>query len=403
MTSELTPDQKKLFEALRTWRNKEAQRQDVPPYMIFQNDVLRDITQKMPPSMESLLQINGLSQRKINQYGRQLLSLVQNPDKADESIIGSESLSQIYDAGPVATGFTEGDVIPVTVLNKQVLEIIKKVFRSQFRQKMVLVEGEIHNIREYSESRIFFDLGDEDGVLTCRYNGAWPAGLAEGQHAVCAGTVGVSQWLGTQWTLLLEVGQIKPGGTGLLTGRKEKVRERLEQCGYFDAYRHRPLPRQPQRIGVIGAKSENVLEDLQRKLTAYPQIQWEFYPVNLVKVNEIVDALRRADAGGKDILILAATKTADLDVFDEPELVEAIADTKTPLLTLIGTAASETLCDLAADVSCPSVDDIAHKIRELWRKEPVSPVTFLAWIILVMTIALLASIAFLMLKRAGFF
>jgi ATP-dependent DNA helicase RecQ len=64
------------FEALRSWRAAEAKAQRVPPYLIFTDQVLREIAAVQPRSLEELGQIKGVGSSKLFRYGTAVLSML---------------------------------------------------------------------------------------------------------------------------------------------------------------------------------------------------------------------------------------------------------------------------------------------------------------------------------------
>jgi ATP-dependent DNA helicase RecQ len=65
-----------LFEALRAWRAAEAKAQSVPPYVIFHDSVLRDITAVRPATFDDLGGIKGVGTSKLARYGADVLRTV---------------------------------------------------------------------------------------------------------------------------------------------------------------------------------------------------------------------------------------------------------------------------------------------------------------------------------------
>jgi len=65
-----------LFELLRQWRREEAQRKDVPPFVVFGDRTLREICQSFPQTKEQLITMNGMGSRKWEQYGEALLKII---------------------------------------------------------------------------------------------------------------------------------------------------------------------------------------------------------------------------------------------------------------------------------------------------------------------------------------
>jgi len=67
-----------LFEALRARRTKLATQQGVPPYVIFHDKTLLEIAEYMPQDMAQFSQINGVGDRKLEKYGEEFLTVVQD-------------------------------------------------------------------------------------------------------------------------------------------------------------------------------------------------------------------------------------------------------------------------------------------------------------------------------------
>jgi len=62
-----------LFEALRTLRLSLAQEQGVPPYVIFHDTTLTEMTRTRPTTEETLRYISGVGEQKLKHYGQQFL------------------------------------------------------------------------------------------------------------------------------------------------------------------------------------------------------------------------------------------------------------------------------------------------------------------------------------------
>lgn len=66
-----------LFEALRQWRKAQAGKQEMPPYLIFHDRVLRAIAASLPTDPEALRNISGVGPAKLEKYGHAVLAIVQ--------------------------------------------------------------------------------------------------------------------------------------------------------------------------------------------------------------------------------------------------------------------------------------------------------------------------------------
>ena len=65
-----------LFEQLRALRRTIAQRESVPPYVIFHDSTLREMAQHRPQNLAALGEISGVGVRKLASYGEEFLALL---------------------------------------------------------------------------------------------------------------------------------------------------------------------------------------------------------------------------------------------------------------------------------------------------------------------------------------
>ncbi|HEU4622270.1 MAG TPA: DNA helicase RecQ [Burkholderiaceae bacterium] len=65
-----------LFDALRSWRREIAQTQQVPPYVVFHDSVLKAIAALRPSTLTDLAAISGVGTAKLDRYGKDVLALV---------------------------------------------------------------------------------------------------------------------------------------------------------------------------------------------------------------------------------------------------------------------------------------------------------------------------------------
>ncbi len=65
-----------LFARLREWRKTVATERGVPAYVIFHDSTLQAIAQEKPTSLPGLSRIAGLGERKLAQYGDQILAVI---------------------------------------------------------------------------------------------------------------------------------------------------------------------------------------------------------------------------------------------------------------------------------------------------------------------------------------
>lgn len=70
-----------LFERLRLKRNQLAQAQNLPPYVVFSDQTLRELAQKQPQIRLEMLQIKGVGVNKLDKYGEDFLGILATSEK----------------------------------------------------------------------------------------------------------------------------------------------------------------------------------------------------------------------------------------------------------------------------------------------------------------------------------
>lgn len=65
-----------LFEVLRDWRRKTAQKKGLPAYVVFGDAALRDMARRRPSTPEAFLEVNGVGEKKRTQYGKDIIPLI---------------------------------------------------------------------------------------------------------------------------------------------------------------------------------------------------------------------------------------------------------------------------------------------------------------------------------------
>jgi ATP-dependent DNA helicase RecQ len=66
-----------LFELLRDLRKEISQEEKVPPYIIFSDSTLREMSEQFPLDQAAMLRIKGIGEAKFSRYGEPFLSVIQ--------------------------------------------------------------------------------------------------------------------------------------------------------------------------------------------------------------------------------------------------------------------------------------------------------------------------------------
>jgi len=69
-----------LASKLRTYSKEEASKRNIPPYGVFPKKVVNEVVIRRPRNVEELKGIPGLGDKKINEFGEDILEMVNNED-----------------------------------------------------------------------------------------------------------------------------------------------------------------------------------------------------------------------------------------------------------------------------------------------------------------------------------
>ncbi len=87
---------KELYENLRTWRNSEARRKDVPGYTILTNRQIQKIAETRPSTSDALGKATGLNDKALTEVGPAVLALVagKQAPETEPSQIAADSTAE---------------------------------------------------------------------------------------------------------------------------------------------------------------------------------------------------------------------------------------------------------------------------------------------------------------------
>ncbi|WP_372698541.1 exodeoxyribonuclease VII large subunit [Arthrobacter sp. JSM 101049] len=169
--------------------------------------------------------------------------------------------------------------------------------------------------------------------------------------------------------LSMVASDVRPVGLGDLLARLERLRHALADEGLFDPSRKRRLPLLPQRIGLITGRDSDAEKDVVRNSTLrWPAVEFTIRNTAVQGVNavpQVIAALRELDADpAVDLIVIARGGGAleDLLPFSAEELVRAVAQATTPVVSAIGHEADRPILDDVADLRASTPTDAAKRI-----------------------------------------
>lgn len=72
----IEPERQEMWEALRSCRRELAERQGVPPYVIFHDASLAEMTARCPRDLDAFAEIPGVGEKKLERYGSAFLQVI---------------------------------------------------------------------------------------------------------------------------------------------------------------------------------------------------------------------------------------------------------------------------------------------------------------------------------------
>ena len=264
-------------------------------------------------------------------------------------------------------------VLTVAELTAQV----KRLLEGQVGQ--IWVTGEISSLRAQSSGHIYFTLKDAASQLSCvlfsRVPGIARDLLRDGVKVVLQGDVTVYEARG-QYQMIVRAVELQ--GVGALQLAFEKLKLQLAAEGLFAQERKRPLPRFPQRIGIVtsptGAAIRDVLHVLQRRhagievLLAPCRVQGTGAAAEIAAAVRLLNewSLAQSEAARLDLILITrgGGSLEDLWAFNEEAVARALFESVLPVVSAVGHEIDFTISDFVADLRAATPSAAAEIITE---------------------------------------
>ena len=248
--------------------------------------------------------------------------------------------------------------------------------------KNIWVEGEITNHRPHPSGHLYFSLAEIKGRETYVIQAVmWKSYARElgfqpknGDRVRLYGSVEVYEPHGKYQFTARDIVPCGQGDKHLLVA---KWKEQLDREGIFDDEHKKPIPKFPEKVGVVTAAGGAARRDIENIISRRFPVEIILSPAAVQGDNahtEIAEAIRKID-GMVDVIIVGrgGGSFEDLFEFNHPEVVMAVYNCTTPIISAVGHQIDITLCDFAADISAPTpsaaaelaVPDIAELLKEL--------------------------------------
>ena len=220
----------------------------------------------------------------------------------------------------------------------------------------VYLTGQVSNFRK-RPSHQYFSLKDDKAVIQATmWAGVFkslPFEMEEGMKLNVVGRIQLYE-PGGSYSIIIE--KAEPDGIGALALQFEQLRRKLTEQGYFDAKHKQRLPQFVTNIGVVTSPSGAVIKDILTTVSRrFPGVNIILYPTKVQgdgSAQEVARNIARAnERDDLDLLIVGrgGGSIEDLWAFNEEVVVQAIFESRLPVISSVGHETDTTLADFVAD------------------------------------------------------
>ena len=251
---------------------------------------------------------------------------------------------------------------PTVYSVSQLNNYVKGVLDRDENLAHIFVIGEISNFKAHYSGHLYMTVKDE----TASIKAVMFAGNASklhfrpenGMKILAFGTVSLFPRDGS---FQLYINDMQPDGIGALNIAFEQLKKKLEEEGLFSQEHKKPLPKFPQKIGVVtsstGAAIQDIFNVLKRRFPVAEvvlrpcQVQGEGAAEDIAKAIYEFNELK-----GADVLIVGrgGGSIEDLWAFNEEIVAKAVFASEIPVISAVGHETDYTICDFVADLRAPT-------------------------------------------------
>ena len=251
---------------------------------------------------------------------------------------------------------------PIMATVSQLNAYMKRVVDGQTALNDIWIKGEISNFKDHYSGHLYITLKDDGGVLKAVMFKAAAANLTfrpeDGMKVIARGRIGVYEQSGTYQ---LYISEMTPDGLGELYVAYEQLKKKLGEEGLFDEDKKKPIPKYPEKVGVITAATGAAVRDIINVITRrYPYCEIIIYPAQVQGVGaaqSVVSGIEYFnETKGCDTLIVGrgGGSIEDLWAFNEEIVARAIFASEIPVISAVGHETDFTIADFVADLRAPT-------------------------------------------------
>ena len=343
-------------------RDELARKTGVEGYKILQYRTIELIASQMPDSLGALLDIKGIGQKKLDQFGRLILEAI------NDGLGNSGTTDNEKDSHQESQIKGDDEALTVSEFLDQVNEALSETLSD------VYVVGEIAEFNEHP-SGVYLTLKDQEdeSILNCYL----PPGvyrelgvnLDAGMLVKAAGRPNVWKPKGR---FSLTIASLELVGEGALRKAYELLKKKLEAEGLFA--RKRDLPEFISNIGVITSRTGAVISDFRHNLLPLG-LSVSLYDARVEgarAVNEVRQGIRWFNDNRPDLDVLVIIRGGgsleDLQAFNNELVAREIFASRIPTIAGIGHDRDVPIATLVAEAAESTPTAVAGLVNQSWER-----------------------------------
>lgn len=263
----------------------------------------------------------------------------------------------------------------------EITGLVKQTLENEFDD--VSVVGEISNFKAHVSGHWYFTLKDSNAQINCTMWRGMNSYVfftpQDGMKIIANGKISVYPPRGSYQ---LDVRSMKPAGVGELQAAFEKLKQKLFEEGLFDEEHKKPIPRFPQKIGIVTAIDGAAFQDMKSiAARRYPLVELVIASCRVQgdgAAEEIVESIKILNQKNDiDVIVIGrgGGSLEDLWAFNEEIVARAIFESRIPIISAVGHEIDFTIADFVADLraatpsaaielATPNKDDLLGYVSE---------------------------------------
>lgn len=235
--------------------------------------------------------------------------------------------------------------------------LLKNVVETAFPR--IRIRGELSQITRATSGHMYMTIKDAGAAISVII---WrgtpvPFKLEDGLEVIITGRFTTYP---ARSNYQIVVSEIEMAGVGAILKMLEERKRKLAAEGLFDQAKKKPLPRFPQRVGIVTSPTGAAFQDIQNRLRERFPVEIVLYPATVQGTTAAAEVAAGIEYFNRtknvDVIIVARGGGAleDLLPFSEEIVVRAAAASEIPLISGVGHEPDWMLIDFAADVRAPT-------------------------------------------------